>query len=115
MAALMPMRYCAVAGCASETTVRSATSSVSTVISILRLEIRHLGGDPLFLVFGVHRLDQLAVARGHEPALHFSRGGHRLALELGIELARQEPDRLHLLDARAIGVPAPPLALHQPL
>src|SRR5437899_5716189 len=102
MAALMPMRYWAAAGCASETTVRSAASSVSQVISILRLELRHLGGDPLFLVVSVHRLDQLAVALGHQPPFHFSRRRHRFALELGIELARQKPERLHLLDTREI-------------
>src|SRR5256885_12034072 len=104
MAALMPMRYCAAAGGASATTVRSATSRVSQAISILRLEIRHLGGDPLFLVFGVHRLDQLAVALGHEPPLHFARRGHRLALELGIQLARQEREGLSLVHARELVV-----------
>src|SRR5207249_1842509 len=77
---------------------------------VLRLERKarcHLGSDPAFLVARVHRFHQGAVALGHDPSLHLSRRRHGLALELGIELARQQAKGLHLLDARELVVRAP--------
>src|SRR5262245_6728432 len=111
MAALIPMRYCARAG---ETPVAKASNAASSarpgfiassVFSAFKSV--HLGRDPLLLVARVHRLHERAVAFGHQPALHLSRGRDRLVLELGVELPRQETNRLHLLDARQLVIGAP--------
>src|SRR5467141_4136636 len=113
MAALIPMRYCPRAGEAPAAIASNAASSARPdfIESSVRraglgptrfsaFKARHLGGDPLLLVTRVHRRHQGAVVFGHHPALHLSRGRHRLVLPLGIELARQEAKRLHLLDPR---------------
>src|SRR2546425_13296702 len=125
MAAVMPMRYgsgaCAVAGATAASASRAAAllrtrprmSALLLVGSprtagpqprdVLRLALPceggHLGGDAPLLVRREHRLDQLAVALQHQAALHLARGRDGLALLLGIQLARQHAERLHLLHA----------------
>src|SRR5438093_1624026 len=121
MAAVMPTRYgsgaWAAAGCAA--------TSVSTPTAALRMRPRmsalllvpcqggHLGGDPPLFVGREHRLDQVVVALEHQPALDLARGRDGLALLLGIQLARQHTEGLHLLHATEGRVRARDLRVEQ--
>src|SRR2546428_420740 len=121
MAAVMPMRYGSGAGAAAG----CAATSVSTPTAALRMRPRmsalllvpcqggHLGGDPPLFVGREHRLDQVVVALEHQPALDLARGRDGLALLLGIQLARQHTEGLHLLHATEGRVRARDLRVEQ--
>src|SRR2546428_1554852 len=121
MAAVMPTRYGSGAGAAAG----CAATSVSTPTAALRMRPRmsalllvpcqggHLGGDPPLFVGREHRLDQVVVALEHQPALDLARGRDGLALLLGIQLARQHTEGLHLLHATEGRVRARDLRVEQ--
>src|SRR5215510_1842092 len=107
MAAPMPIRYGSAASTVARLPVKSPLASRTPQVSETRrrmsslsCECRHLGGDALLLVGCVHRGDELTVAVEHQPPLHFACRRHRLAFLLGIELGREQAERLHLLCAR---------------
>src|SRR5882724_10417712 len=113
MANVMPMRY----GSGAWAAAGRAATSVSKPTAALRVRPRmsalllvgpcqrgHLGGDPPLFVRRKHRLDQVAVALEHQPPLDLARGGDGLTLPLGVQLARQHAEGLHLLHAAERGV-----------
>src|SRR5688572_32026247 len=101
MAAVMPMRYgsgaCAGAGAAASAATSAVRERMRPRMSGLLCERGHFGRDASFLVGGVHRIHEIAVALEHQPALDLARGCHGLAFLLGVQLARQHAERLHLL------------------
>src|SRR5262245_9767977 len=108
------MRY----GSAADTGVADRPARTSEAIVSERLmgappsradrgfERGELSSDAPLLVAAVHRLQEFAVAIGHESALHLAGRGDRLAFVLWSQLLRKDPDRLDLLDTGQVGVRA---------